>query len=107
MKKQAITSITLLAYFHRYGWWVLLVLVTFFTKNLYVLSIGLIIFAIWSFLGYIFQWKHIFCSYQNAYRKQMTPDNIQWVSIKKSDALGVPLIFFVMGIASLLVLAFS
>ena len=103
-EKQPVTPTILLAFFHRYIWWALLILVLSITKNKYVLSIGLIVYSIWTFLGYIFRWKHIFCSYQNAYHMPMTPNKVRWNTVKESDAYGVPAVFLILGIALLLVM---
>ena len=68
-------------------------------QMVYFLSVGSIAFAIWSLIGYKRKWKHIYCSFQNAYHQKMTPNNIQWHKIKKSDAYGVSLIFLILGLA--------
>ena len=96
-------KIIALAYFHRYGWIALLfACVAIYPKAIFLTwGIGFIAYAIWSYVGYKLRWKHIFCSYQNAYRLSMTPDNIRWGWVKKSDAYGVPIIFFVIGVACL------
>ena len=67
-----------------------------------LLSVFFIAFAAWSFIGYKRKWTHIYCSYQNAYHKAMTPDAVNWNSIKKTDVYLVPLIFFLLGIVALL-----
>ncbi len=101
-KKQPVTPVTLLAYFHRYGWLALLILIRCIAKSKHVLSVGLILYAVWTFLGYIFRWKHIFCSYQNACHQPMTPNDIRWNLVKRSDAYGVPALFLLCGVALLL-----
>ena len=90
-----------LAYFHRYGWIaVMMICVAIWSEQMmYILSVGSIAFAIWSLIGYRRKWKHIYCSFQNANHQEMTPNNIQWHKIKKSDAYGVPLIFLILGLA--------
>lgn len=106
-KKQPLTPTILLAYFHRYGWLALLLLILLITNKTYdryVLSIGMIAYSIWTFLGYIFRWKHVYCSYQNASHQPMTPDKVRWNTVKKADAYGVPTIFLVLGVALLLFL---
>ena len=97
-----------LAYFHRYGFFViaLALVLIFHSVYFYVLSSALIAYSVWSFIGYKFRWSHIFCSYQNAYHSRMTPDKIDWKIVKKSDAYGVPIIFFILGILLLLVSIF-
>ncbi len=91
-----------LAYFHRYGFLVPLAFgALLFPKKLFVIAIGFLIYATWTFIGYKCRWKHIFCSYQNAYHARMTPKDINWDWISKSDAYGVPIIFWVIGIVGL------
>ena len=75
-------------------------------QTVYILGIGFIGFSIWSLIGYKRKWRHIYCSYQNAYREEMTPHSIQWHKIKKSDAIGGPVIFLAMGIILLLLMIF-
>lgn len=96
-------SIIALAYCHRYGWIgaMMLVMIIFPDAMFYTMSICMLAFAIWSLVGYHCKWRHIYCSYQNAYHKQMTPDSIRWHRIKKRDAYGVPIIFLVFGILTL------
>ncbi len=69
--------------------------------SIIVLGSGFVLYAIWTFVGYKCRWKHIFCSYQNAYHLKMTPNDIDWGWIRKSDAYGVPIIFLVLGVACL------
>ena len=92
-----------LAYAHRYGWIAAMVLgITIWTEQLaWILSACCILFSAWSWIGYKCKWKHIFCSYQNTYRQTMTPHSIRWHLVKKSDAYGIPLIFFVFGLVML------
>ncbi|MBQ8791511.1 MAG: hypothetical protein IJZ51_09385 [Ruminiclostridium sp.] len=106
--------VILLALFHRYGWIIAMLLcITFLPVNkFYTAGAFLLIYSIWSFVGYKCRWKHIYCSYQNAYRKQnayhkkMTPDSINWNQIKKRDAYIVPLIFLIFGLMILGVAVF-
>ena len=90
-----------LAYFHRYGWIAAMLVCMAIWKNrmVLILCLGCLSFALWSFVGYKRKWRHIYCSFQNAYHQKMTPYNIQWNEIKKSDAYGMPLIFLVLGLA--------
>ncbi len=104
--KSTARKIIALAYFHRYGWIVLLIIcIAIWTEQmLYFFSTWFFIYSIWTFVGYKLKWRHIFCSYQNAYRKKMTPYFDSWEQIKKSDAYGVPLFFFLFGLVSLIVM---
>lgn len=77
------------------------------TKSLYVAGSIVIVFSIWSLLGYLLKWKHIFCSFQNAYHMPMTPNKINWSIIRKSDAYGIPAIFFILGLGLIIVLFFD
>lgn len=69
------------------------------TKSDYVLCLGIgsLLFAAYTLAGYLLRWKHIYCSYQNASHQKMTPNRIDWSTIKKSDAYGIPAIFFALG----------
>ena len=98
-KKFRIEPIMLLAYFHRYGWIVSMLLIMRITRSKYAMSISLAVYSIWTFIGYKFRWKHIFCSYQNAYHMPMTPEKVCWDTVKKTDAYGVPAIWMVFAIA--------
>ena len=104
-RKQQTLLIILLAYFHRYGWIVITLPLMFFTNPYVVMGISAIVFSIWTFLGYILKWKHIYCSYQNANHKPMTPDRVRWDTIKKSDAFVIPAFFFILGVILLLTVA--
>ena len=108
MRKSTVKErrIIALAYLHRYGWIVPLVLCIAVCpeQTLCILSVACLSHSVWSFVGYKMKWKHIYCSFQNAYHHEMTPNNIQWHKIKSSDAYGLPLVFFIMGLISLAVL---
>ena len=94
-----------LAYFHRYGWIAVMTGLAFFVPRsmLSIFGVCCTLFSIWSLIGYKLKWRHIYCSYQNAYHKTMTPNSVQWSKVKKSDAYGVPLIFLILGLALLVV----
>jgi hypothetical protein len=96
-------KIMALAYMHRYGWIAAMVLCTtiWTEKVAFIVGVSTILFSVWSFVGYQCKWKHIFCSYQNAYYQRMTPHSVKWHLIKKRDAYGIPLIFLVLGIVML------
>ena len=100
------TAVILLAYAHRYLFPMLSVglpLLFCQTENvLLYMGTGFVLFSLYSFAGYKLRWKHIFCSYQNAYHKKMTPDRINWNLIKKADAYGTPIIFGILGVSMIL-----
>ena len=100
-------GIIMLAYAHRYVYPILIMWLPLTTgkKSTAILGmgIGLILLALYDFIGYILRWKHIFCSYQNAYHQKMTPDRINWSLIKKSDAYGLPIIFGLLGLMCIFV----
>ena len=101
------SRIIALAYLHRYGWLIgTVVCGAVFSRVRYLIfGIGLLLFAIWSFVGYKLRWKHIFCSYQSVYRRAiriaMTPNNIRWGWVSKFDAYGVPIIILIFSVACL------
>ena len=103
--KSTARIIIALAYLHRYGGIVILLLCSAIRPELFLLflSVFCITYSIWTFVGYKCKWRHIFCSYQNAYRKKMTPHSADWDLIKKRDAYGVPLLFLIFGLSCLIV----
>lgn len=98
-------QIIALAYFHRYGWIVtMLIIIAIWPEHmLRILAVGFIIFSIWTLIGYRRKWRHICCSYQNAYRQKMTPHSVRWHQIKKNDVYVVSLLFGLMGLLLLVV----
>lgn len=97
-----------LAYFHRYGWIVamMICIVVWLQQSIYIFSVGCTAYSFWSLIGYKNKWKHIYCSYQDAYHQKMTPNSSQWHKIKKRDAYGIPLMFFIIGLALLSIMLF-
>ena len=105
MSRDEITArkVIALAYFHRYGWIAIMVgLVLIIPKHaLQILGSCFLALSLWSLVGYKLKWKHIYCSFQNAHRKDMTPHHVCWSDIKKCEAYSIPLLFFVLGAAML------
>jgi len=103
MNRHDVTArkIMALAYFHRYGWIAAMMLgITLWPEQMgFIIGVSAILFSVWTFVGYKCKWKHIFCSYQNASHQKMTPHNIRWHLVKKSDVYVVFLLFLVLGIA--------
>ena len=99
----------LLAYMHRYGWIAVMLVCIAIRPDLmmHIYSTSFLTFSVWSFVGYKCKWRHIYCSYQNASHQRMTPHAIRWSQIRKSDAYGVPLIFFILGMAMMLYIIFD
>ena len=95
------------AYFHRYGWIVVMLICVGITRSLYTVGLFVIVYSIWTLLGYLLKWKHIFCSFQDAYRKPMTPNKINWNKVKKKDVYGIFAIFFILGIGIIIVKYFN
>ena len=100
--------VILLALFHRYFYHLISLVLLFRaakSKHQFMLLMGvyLLLFAFYSFIGYVFRWKHIFCSYQNANHVRMTPSRINWDTIDKKDCIGVPIIFAVLGTAAVVI----
>ena len=97
------TVVKILAYFHRYGWIIAMILCVaiWLERKFLVWGIGFIAYSIWSFVGYKFKWRHIYCSHQDSSHQAMTPDSIHWNQIKKSEGYGEPLLFFVLGLISI------
>lgn len=104
-RETRINSVIALALFHRYGWMAVMTCCALAWREYtaQIIGISCVLFAVWSFAGYKLQWKHIYCSYQDASHRKMTPGSIQWHTMKKSDAYGVPLVFLILGLACLIV----
>ena len=95
-----------MAYFHRYGWIAaMMVCIAIWPKQtLLIISVACLSLSVWSFIGYKKKWKHIYCSFQNSYHQKMTPNNIQWHRVKKSDAYADPVTFLIIGLAFLVII---
>ena len=93
-----------LAYAHRYLWPVLTVLLPALAGKDYLLWMGICVctYAMYTFVGCMLYWKHIYCSYQDAYHSKMTPEeDVYRDDVEKIDAYGVPLIFGALGVAAI------
>ena len=93
--------IIILAYANRYLYPLLILCVMAFgkaTSNFVPTGVSLLVFAAYQFIGYLCRWKHIFCSFQNAFHQKMTPRRIDWDIISKADAYGIPCFFAIFGI---------
>jgi len=99
------------AYFFRY--WIFLFMFGFFFLGGFLFGGshgGLIGFGVF-FLAYGFyiligaikKFRHIYCMYQNAYHQEMTPNEIYWNTINNSDLYGLPIVFLIFGVGSLVV----
>lgn len=93
--------IIILAYANRYLYPLLILFVMAFgrvTSNFVPTGISILVFAAYQLIGYLCRWKHIFCSFQNAYHQKMTPNRIDWDIISKVDAYCIPCFFAILGI---------
>lgn len=100
-------AVIFLALFHRYicpllPFWLPIPLRTIFP---FWLSLGILwlFYALYTWIGYQRRWKHLYCSYQNAYHREMTPEHIRWNDIKKSDVYSVTILFGLFGLLALAV----
>lgn len=99
-------KIIALAYFHRYGWIAaMIIFVALWPEHMpLVFCVSFLGFSIWTFIGYRYRWRHIYCSFQNAYKRKMTPHSINWSQIKKSDVYMIVGGFFGFGVAMLILM---
>ncbi|MBR3764481.1 MAG: hypothetical protein IKK57_08030 [Clostridia bacterium] len=100
-------TIILLAWCHRYVFLIaapLLPLLLARSKSdaLAGMGVGMLCYGLYTLLGYLLRWKHIYCSFQSIAHVPMTPGNIRWHTIRKGDVYGVSAIFIVMGLAMIL-----
>lgn len=94
------SGVIALGYMDRYVYPIALALLPVLFNNeagLLAMGIGFVLLALYDFIGYTRCWKHIYCSLQSAHRRKMTPNDIRWDNIKKSDAYGGPIIFGIWG----------
>ena len=109
MKKSHRRRIIILAYCNRYlfpclALFVPMALVPLHRSEfLLMLTLGIaeLAYAAYELIGYLCRWTHIFCSYQNAYHAAMTPEDVNWGWVKRSDAYGIPAIFGGIGIIAI------
>ena len=85
---------------YRYFFLPVLVLAALFWRGqtLLVMGTGFIAFALYTFIGYKCQWKHLYLAFQELQRSKMTPTHIQWNTIEPSKALKFPVLFGITGI---------
>ena len=83
---------------YRYFFLPVLVIVSLFLKGntLLVMGIGFVAFALYSIIGYKCRWDHIYLAFQEMLKRRMTPNNIQWDTIRPFDALKFPVCFGVL-----------
>ena len=98
-------SIEILAFAYRYVYPILIMLSPIFAREYSFLVMGIecLIYAAYTVIGYQCRWKHIFCAWQLLHRQSMTPNDIRWHMIKKSDIYSLFAVFDVMGIGGIIV----
>ena len=84
---------------YRYFFLPILVLVALFWRGqtLLVMGSGFLAFALYTFIGYKCHWKHIYLAFQEMQRSKMTPNRIDWNTIKPGTALKFPICFGILG----------
>ena len=85
---------------YRYFFLPVLVIVALFWRGqtLLVMGSGFIAFALYTFIGYKCQWKHLYLAFQEMQRSKMTPNHIQWNTIKTGTVLKFPILFGITGV---------
>lgn len=107
MNSRVNKRIVALAYFHRYGWIALAAIATAVTgRPLLSLGVCFLAYALYTLIGYRLKWRHIFCSNQNAHHRAMTPESVQWNTVKKKDIYGISLVFGLLGLCLCLIYFF-
>ena len=104
-RKLSEIGVIILAHCHNIGWMFIMSALMVIKPSLrsYIMSISVILHALWTLIGYKLKWKHIYCSFQEVHHQLMTPNSINWSKIKKSDIYGISAIFIIMGSALLIV----
>ena len=95
-----------LAYMHRYlfpialGLLPVLIATIIGKDSLFILyGCAFLAYGLYDIIGYKCKWRHIYCSYQNANRRKMTPNHIHWDEVKKSDIYAMAAVMGVLGVA--------
>lgn len=104
MKKFDYYAIICLAHLYR-GLLPLLAILEFwlFGREFIYIGITFILFAMIDYFSYRFRFKFWYCAYQNASRSHMTPDNIDWKTVKKGEAVGLSIMTALIGVAIIIV----
>jgi len=106
-KQREKNLIICLAYFVRYGYLALMVIVLYILSKMqlnpktlvYVFSGGITLDGIYHFIGLRFRFKHLYCAMENAYHKKMTPNNSgNYTKEMKRDIIFIGCFFTIMGI---------
>ena len=98
-------TIEILAFAYRYVYLILIMLLPIFAReySLLAMGIGLLLYAAYRVIGYRCRWKHIFCAWQLLHRQSMTPNDIRWHMIKKSDVYSLFAIETIIGVVSTMI----
>ena len=94
-------AVITLAYSYRYGLIVIAgVIIALFRTHLgfCIAMCGLFfMMSAYTLIGYRCRFRHIYCAMQNAHLQKMTPDNVRWDEIRKSDIYGSALLYAAIG----------
>ncbi|MGM9589568.1 MAG: hypothetical protein ACI3V0_05280 [Faecousia sp.] len=84
---------------YRYFFLPVLVLVSLFwrSKTLLVMGLGFLTFAAYTFIGCKLRWKHLYLAFQEMQKQRMTPDKVDWNTIRLSTVLKFPMAFGILG----------
>ena len=107
-------NILALAYFIRYGYFALTIVLMFIiallqlrTAAKYFLFIAIIIYGVYHLVGRKLNFKHLYCAMQNAYRQEMTPRNFgTYPSRMERDIVLIGILCIGFGTLGILVLLF-
>lgn len=66
------------------------------------IGIGLLVYAAYLLLGYFLKWTHIFCYYQNMARQPLTPDEVDWSTLRPGDVYIIPGLYAALGVGAIL-----
>lgn len=101
-RKYPTNSIIRLARFHHTVCPFIIMLLIAFRRS-WLAGIAMILYSLWTLIGYLLRWRHIYCSYQIGSRQPMTPYSIDWYDVREIDAFGIPAIFTALGVALIVV----
>ena len=99
MRRKSYNGVIALAYFHRY--FLALVCPSFCVTilifgykpvpSIISMAVPILIYSVYTIVGCLLKWDHIYCSYQHSSKQRMTPIYIRWHDMPFSEKYGVPI----------------
>ena len=111
-----------LGFFFRYGLCIIAILVPFifiiigdivnkkdlfYTIGFIFFPLSIIVMGLDYILACIFEWNHILLVNQSSYHNKMNPNDIDFNDLNKKEFIGIGILFFILGVAILVIFLIS